>query len=44
MDDEAYEGSARQRRRMRRARGIALVVTVAMLLPIVVATVSAIGR
>jgi hypothetical protein len=41
---DAYEGSDRQRRTRRRARVVALVLAVAMLLPIVLGTISAIGR
>jgi len=44
VDDDTYEGSARQQRRMRRARVVAVIVALAMLAPIVVATASAISR
>jgi hypothetical protein len=41
---DAYEGSARQRRTRRRARVVALVLAIALLAPIVLGTISAIGR
>lgn len=41
---EPYEGSWRQRRNKRRARVVAIVLALSLLLPIVVGTVSAIGR
>jgi hypothetical protein len=39
-----YEGSARQRRNRRRQRAVAIVLAVAMLLPIVLGTLSAVRR
>ena len=41
---EAYEGSWRQRRNRRRARIVAIVLALSLLVPIVVGTVAAIGR
>jgi hypothetical protein len=41
---EPYEGSARQRQRKRRQRIVAVVLAVALLLPIVIGTVSAVSR
>ena len=44
MTSGSYEGSARQQRQRRRARLVAGVLALALLLPIVVGTVSAIAR
>jgi hypothetical protein len=41
---EPYEGSAAQRQRKRRQRIVAAVLAVALLLPIVIGTVSAVSR
>ena len=40
--NDAYEGSARQRRNKRRTRIVALVLALSLLVPIVVSTVAAI--
>lgn len=42
-DDEAFEGSWRQRRRRRRAQVVAIIVALAMLVPIVVTTLDAVS-
>ena len=44
MSSGAYEGSARQQRQRRRARLVAAVLALALLLPIVVGTLSAVTR
>jgi len=42
--DEPYDGSWRQRRNKRRARIVAIVLALSLLVPIVVGTAAAIGR
>jgi hypothetical protein len=39
-----YEGSARQRRQKRRVKVVGVILALALLVPIVVGTVAAIGR
>jgi len=42
--DDRYEASRRQRTNRRRARVVAVVLALALLLPIVVGTISAVSR
>lgn len=44
MSDERFEGSWRQRRNRRRARVVAVILALSLLVPIVVSTLAAISR